>query len=346
MLVDEVNCRARRRGVRGPMSEQRPMKETLARALGLTADQARAALGAVRAVAEADGPPGVRAAQLLAVVSTTLDLGADWLRAPVATPAVVGAAFPDASARRALVDALLIPACIEGEVSAAGEAMVRSFAAALGVRSPWVGVLGALRARRVFAVQRQLVRRAPDGRRVLQRTWQEEGYRAIFSVLWFLLGRHRDPALAARYRALAGLPVGTLGRRFHDDLAGRNLAFPGEAGGLPERMIHHDLMHVVNEYDTEPAGECMLAGFYAGFAPGEWFTFIVVALATFHLGLPVSPAIVTPARHAFDPARVLAAYLRGRRLRVDVMGPWDYWALMPWTIEAAREHLGIAEPAA
>jgi len=79
---------------------------------------------------------------------------------------VVGAAFPDASARRAVVDALVIPACIEGEVSAAGEAAVRSFAAALGVRSPWVGVLGALRARRVFAVKRQLFRHAPDGHRV------------------------------------------------------------------------------------------------------------------------------------------------------------------------------------
>lgn len=316
------------------------------RALGLTVAQARAAFGAVRAVAEADGPARARGVELLAVTSATLELGEDWTRTPIAGPAEVGAVVLDASARRALVDALLIPACIEGEVSAAGEAAVRSFAAGLGVRSPWVGVLGALRRRRVFAVKRQLFRNAPDGRRVLQRAWQEEGVRAIFSVLWFVLGRHRDPALAARFRALAGLPVGTFGRQFHDALTGRDLAFPGEAGGMPERMIHHDLMHVVNEYDTDPAGECTLAGFYAGFAPGEWFTFIVVVLATFHLGMPVSPAIVAPARHAFDPARVLAAYLRGRRLQVDVMGPWDYWALMPLTIEAARERLGIGDRAA
>ena len=69
-----------------------------------------------------------------------------------------------------MVEALLIPACIETEVSAAALATVRSFAAELGVRSHWLTTLGALHRRRVFAVQRQLFRRSPDGRRVLART--------------------------------------------------------------------------------------------------------------------------------------------------------------------------------
>lgn len=68
-------------------------------------------------------------------------------------------------------------------------------------------------------------------------------------------------------------------------------------------------------------------------------------LTTFHLGLPVSAAIVEPARGAFDPARVVAAFLRGRRLAADVMGAWDYWALMPLPLEVVRERLGIAAAA-
>jgi hypothetical protein len=60
----------------------------------------------------------------------------------------------------------------------------------------------------------------------------------------------------------------------------------------------------------------------------------------------VSPAIVTPATGAFDPRRVLAAWLRGRRLNVDVLGRWDYWSLMPLTLDEARAHLGIARPVA
>lgn len=112
---------------------------------------------------------------------------------------------------------------------------------------------------------------------------------------------------------------------------------------MPERMIHHDIMHVLNHYDTDPAGECEIAGFYAGFCSGEAFTFIVTVLTTFHLGMKVSPAAVEPARGAFDPARVLSAFLRGRQLKVDVMGPWDYWALMPLSIGEAQRRLGLSD---
>lgn len=313
----------------------------LARELGLDPRQARTALAALRAVVEADGPARTAGADLLAVAATTLDLD-DWRETPPASPAEVRDAFPSASARRLLVDILLIPACIDGEVTAAGEAVVRGFARALGVRSPWLPVLAAMRDRRVFAVKRRLVTRSPDARRLLARTWAEDGVRGLWRALQFVLGRFVDPALAARFRALGALPEGTLGRTFFADLVARGLAFPGEPGGLPERMLHHDLMHVINGYDTDPAGECELAGFYAAFTQGEPFTFVVIALATFQLGLPVSPAVVLPARGALDPARFVAAFLRGRRLRVDVMGPWDYASLMPLPIAEVRARLGIA----
>jgi len=317
---------------------------TLARELDLTPSQARAAFGAARTVAEASGTPGPRAARLLEVAAATLELGDDWRAIPAASPTAVGEAFPAAAARRALVDALLIPAAIEGEVTAAGQAAVESFAAALGVRSHWVRLLDAMRRRRVLAVKQQIYRRSPDARRLFARMWAEEGIGGLWRALRFMLGVFSDPPLAARFRTLGALPEGTLGRRFHDDFVARGLSFPGEPRGLPERMIHHDLMHVINGYGTDPAGECELAGFYAAFCPGDSFTFMVTVLTTFQLGMPVSPAFVRSARGAFDPARVLAAYLRGRRLRVDVMGPWDYWSLMSLPIERAREQLGIAEP--
>lgn len=315
---------------------------SLAAVLGLTPLQARAAQGAVRAVVEADGPPRSVGARLLAVTAAALGLGdAD---VPVVAPAEVRDVFVTPAVRRGLIEALVIPACIEGEVTAAGEAVVRSYARALGVRSSWADILGPLRRRHAFAVQRRLVVRSPDARRLFARTWAEEGLVGIWRAVRYVLGRYTDPASAARFRALGSLPVGTYGRAFFDHLDARGLAFPGEPGGIPERMIHHDLMHVANGYDTDPAGECALAGFYAAFCPGDAFTFIVTALASFHLGLPVSPAAVTPARGAFDPPRVLEGFLRGRRLRVDVTGPWDYWSLLPLSLEEARARLGIAAP--
>ena len=122
------------------------------------------------------------------------------------------------------------------------------------------------------------------------------------------------------------------------------MTFPGEKNGMPERMVHHDLMHVLNGYDTNPAGECELAAFYAAFADGDAFTFFVIVLATFHLGLRVSPAIVRPARGAFDPERAVAAFVRGRSVHVDVMGAWNYWELMPLPLSEARARLGLSLP--
>ncbi|MBC8068179.1 MAG: hypothetical protein IAG13_07585 [Deltaproteobacteria bacterium] len=279
------------------------------------------------------------------MVAGALELSDDWRALPAATPRDVAESFSSPVARRILVEALLIPACIEGEVTQAGASVVRSFARSVRVRSHWVGIVGALHRRRTWPVKRQLFARSPDARRVLARTWAEDGLGGLWRALLFVAGRHVDRPLASRFRALGELSVGTLGRQFYDDFAARGLAFPGEPGGLPERMIHHDLMHVVNGYSTDPAGECELAGFYAGFSNGDSFTFIVTALATFQLALRVSPAIVSPARGAFDPARVLGAFLRGRRLNVDVMGAWDYWALMPLPLDVVRERLGIAETA-
>jgi hypothetical protein len=318
----------------------------LAHAFGLARLPAIAAFAATKAVVDADGAPvGARSAQLLDVVGRAL--GVVDGRGVGGVPDL-GLAFPAAAARRALCDALVIAACIEGEARAPRQAAVRTIARRLGVRSPWVRLLGALGRRDAFAVKRALVARAPDARRLFARTWQEEGLPGILRAVAFVLGRHRDAALAARYRALDACPAGSFGRAVSDHFASRRLAFPGEKGGLPERMLHHDLMHVLNGYDTDPAGECELAGFYAGSAGGDAFTFLVVALATFHLGLRVSPAAVAPARGAFDPERVLAAFLRGRRLRVDVMGQWNYWELMPLPVDEVRARLGIglAVPAA
>ena len=159
----------------------------------------------------------------------------------------------------------------------------------------------------------------------------------------FVLGLYRDAVLAARFHALAECPEGSFGRAVADHFRSRDIAFPGEKNGMPERMVHHDLMHVLNGYDTDPAGECELAGFYAAFADGDAFTFFVTVLATFHLGLRVSPAVVRPARGAFDPERVVAAFVRGRAVRVDVMGAWNYWELMPLPISEARERLAMRD---
>ena len=313
----------------------------LRRALSLTGEVCTSVFDAVRSVIHAEGEPGPRARRLLSLAAWTLDVEAT--RAVETSAEALARVFPEPRARRALVDALVLVAAIEGRVGRAGERAVTEVARSLGVASPWVDLLPALRQRRVFTIKRQLLRHSPDARRIFRRTWEEEGVLGLWRVLVFVLGLYRDPSLAARFRSLSSLPKGTFGRSLVDDFDARGLSFPGEKGGIPERMVHHDLVHVLNGYDPDPAGECEVGGFYAGFAEGESFTFLMIALATFHLALPVSPAVVVPAEGALDPERVLAAFLRGRRLKVDVMGPWNYWELFPLTMAEARAHLGISD---
>lgn len=308
----------------------------LSRSLGLAPEQASAAWEACRRVALSDGPLGAASARLLQVSAHALGVAPDDVM-----DTDVSQAFPTPALRRALVDALLIPACIEGEVTLERERAVIAIARELRVRSHWAELLPALRKRSVFAVKRALMPRSPDAKRMFQRIWREEGVLGVLRAFAFVLGLHRDADLAARFQALAACPEGSFGRSVSDHFREKGIAFPGEKGGVPERMVHHDLLHVLNGYDTDPAGECELAAFYAAFVEGDAFTFFVIVLAQFQLGLPVSPAIVVPARLAFDPERAIAAFLRGRSLRVDVMGAWNYWELMPLPMAEAQARLGL-----
>lgn len=316
----------------------------LARRFELTPDQAAVAIGALRTVLEAGGPIDPREEELLAACAEALELGDGWQAIAAVDAPRAAQAFTTPGARLHLVHALIVAACIDGEVAAGSVAAVGRFAATLGVRTRWLAVLGHMSRRRVLPIKLAIYRSSPDARRMFARTWQEDGVVGMWRVLRFLLGTsHVDPALAWRFRQLGLLPEGTLGRVFWASLSAQRIGFPGEPGGLPERMIHHDLMHVVNGYGTDPAGECEVAGFYAAFTPGEPFTFVMIVLATFHLGLPVSPTFVRPTTGAFDPRRFLRAFARGLRLQVDVMGAWDYWALMGLPIAEVRVRLGIDE---
>lgn len=290
----------------------------------------------MRTIARADGDAGERSLRLLDVSARALGV------APGGASSVdLASAFPAPAMRRGLVDVLVIPACIEGEVSVARERAVLGIAQKLGVRSHWAELLPALRRRRVLTVKRALASRSPDVRRLFRRTWQEEGVLGLLRAVVFVLGLHRDRALAARFHGLADCPEGSFGRAVADHFRTRGISFPGEKDGIPERMAHHDLLHVLNGYDTDPAGECELAAFYAAFVDGDAFTFFVTVLASFHLGLRVSPAAVTPACGAFDPERAVSAFVRGRSLRVDVMGAWNYWELMPLPLSEVQARLGL-----
>jgi hypothetical protein len=202
----------------------------LAHALGLSSDQALAAWEALRTIARADGHVDERSLRLIDVSARALGVARHE-----ASDVDLASAFPSPAMRRTLVDALVIPACIEGEISVARERAVLGIARALGVRSHWAELLPALRRRRTLTVKRALVSRSPDARRLFRRIWQEEGVLGLLRAVVFVLGLHRDPPLAARFHALADCPEGSFGRAVADHFRTRGITFPGEKNGSVER---------------------------------------------------------------------------------------------------------------
>jgi hypothetical protein len=72
-----------------------------------------------------------------------------------------------------------------------------------------------------------------------------------------------DPELAARWRALGGLPEGTLGRGVHDFYEARGFAVPGSPGSAPPLLAQHDWVHVLADYGTKVDAELEVFAFIA-----------------------------------------------------------------------------------
>jgi hypothetical protein len=72
-----------------------------------------------------------------------------------------------------------------------------------------------------------------------------------------------DPALAARWASLGGLPYGTLGRGVHDFYLARGFEFPGAPDSAPPLLAQHDWVHVLADYGTTVENELEVFGFIA-----------------------------------------------------------------------------------
>lgn len=240
--------------------------------------------------------------------------------------------------------ALMVTACLKSDgLSRTDCERVAAYAAVMGTDRGWIRALRYAARGQGHRISMVLARRAPDGRRILQDAWRRRGPLVVIDIIRSMSGRTKaDPALAQRFNALEQLPDGSVGRAFWTHLTERQIPLPGQPGGLLEGAVHHDLMHTLTGYDTDPAGECTLAGFYAGMLYPGWPAWILAALTTFELGLRVGPSFTVPTRHAFDLRRVWAAAQRGYAAKVRPLDEgWDYRPLMTLGLHEAREQLRL-----
>lgn len=311
----------------------------------LPAGVARTALAAIETVVRADGRLDAHEASLLGAVARAL--GVDEAREtpePV-TPETVAGAITDPSHRERLVQAMLVAALIDGEITAAERALVEDYAAALGVDEPRLHSLQRIMDGELRCLQFDILRRSPMVSDVIRHAWETRGLGGAWKTLAPLLpGRSlaQDAALAQRYLDLGALPAGTFGREYFDHMRARGFTLPGQAGGFPEGFIKHDLCHVLGGYDTDPCGECEVGAFIAGFLKRDPFGYLFMLLLHLHLGINIFEGDAT-GTFGFDPDRVLAALERGLRVNRDLYAvDFDWWPHFPRPLAEVRADFGIA----
>jgi hypothetical protein len=184
---------------------------------------------------------------------------------PAACPPIEPAEFAAALARRneifrtRIVQVMLLAALVVRPLPAEVAAQLRAFATALRVRDDMIDVAeeyaeGALDlANADFARNGYLASVTPDRLAVL--------HTAALDTAWGQVVA--DPALAARWRSLADLPVGTLGRGVADFYADRGFGYPGLPGSAPPLLAQHDWVHVLAGYGTALENEIEVFGFMA-----------------------------------------------------------------------------------
>jgi len=309
----------------------------------LDPEQARAVLGAMRRVATAAGSEPLHDADLSALAafhrlvlreSSVLDTGA----LEETSARSLAAAVTNAEQRTHVLQFLVVMALVDGDVDAKKIAIVLDYADALGVHEEAVRQLAELGRGNLAWV------RADIARQNLKSITGREVDESIDEWILPYRGASEQPQLAARYRELARLPVGTLGRTFVEFYRANSFAFPGEAAGLNERFASpHDSTHILSGYDTSPQGELLVSTFTAGMHKEEPMSgHILPVILSWHLGIELAklPGRITG---QLDPTKFWAAWERGAEVAVDVFGAsWSLWDAAEQPLDTLRSRYGIA----
>jgi hypothetical protein len=260
---------------------------------------------------------------------------------PDTTPAQLAALLPDAALAEQAVRLLTVMAFVDGALDADKIARVLQFAAALGVREPYVAEIAQAAQGEVQAALMDMTRMNLESITGRLPAPDED------AMAWFLPYRDApDPALAARFRALEALPGDSFGRTFWAFYRANGYAFPGEPEGLNQGFaVPHDATHVLAGYDTSPRGEILVSTFTAAMHPKRPMAgHVLPVIFSWHLGVEINE-VARSARGALDPEAFWEAWARGGAVTQDLFArDWDFWAAVDETVAGLRRRYGVPPP--
>ena len=272
----------------------------------------------------------------------------EWLGSPDAGPppgdagpAATAAAIVDPTARRHLIDAMVVGLLVDGHATEADADALARYAAALGVEADFgIGAVRLFAQRRRMRLRFHVMRRFWPIERIIASA-RERGWlrRLVPFVLAAVFGVWRHGPTRDRYAALRDLPEGTLGRELVDYFAANGFPLYGEPGAIDELIVFHDYSHVLAGYGTFPAHEILTAWFMAGYR-GVDLPLMLFPLIQFHLGVLLNP--VAPATEGlFDPRTALEALLRGYATTTDLTRDWDFWPEVALPLDEIKRRYNV-----
>ncbi len=293
----------------------------------------RSVLGALRTVVEADGAVTEPERALVLAVARLHRREIAWAEVAPSLPSEVAGVILDPHRRKRAVQLAIVAALASGRPSEARERAVADLARALAIPEGGLEVLHDLAHGHALFARFDVARR-------MRRFLADHDKTVDVTTFARFFGLTEDRELAARYRALAEFPEGSLGRAFYDQYVTNGFGFPGEQGSINEDFLFHDVGHLLAGYGTDPEGEIQQAAFQAGFTRKDGFLFLLFGILQFHLGLRLTPA-AKPEVGYFDPDAVLRAAARGAACTVDLSDHFAFWDWAPLPLAEVRRRCGV-----
>jgi hypothetical protein len=309
-----------------------------------TAQQAHAGLRAFKSTLARGGDlPATHREALSAVQKHLLrtDFDLDTL-API-EPEELAGLVTDRALREQFVSALVTFTMLSEHVDPAHADAVDAYAKTLGVAPPVLRELRDLAEQRYWRLRFDVIRRGP-GPDAMKKVYERDGALGVVKNVLGFAGLLENTEVADRYRALSSYPEGSLGKTLFDFYTARSFKFPGEKGGAPEGLLPHDLSHVLGGYDTDMRGEGQVLAFTAGYRREKVFDVLSFVLVQAQHGVRLTPLAEAYEGFLSTPhlvTEMVEAFARGNKCSVDLMGDWDFWAVMDRPVAELREEYGI-----
>jgi hypothetical protein len=228
------------------------------------------------------------------------------------------------------------------------ERHVESYLAEMGVETPYVAICRDTAHGHLVALHADMIRNSWTTEETIKGVFHGQLLEMARSKLSYY-GVGHDRKIADRWRNLGDCPNGSWGSAVYDFYQIKKFPFPGEKHGIYEIGAHHDWIHVLCDYDTDPEGEIDVFAFIAATMDDpKGFIHFLFTIALFQNatlstvgGRKVLIARADTLADVGAPGRLADSFRRASWCTADVMGGIEQFDYKDVPLEELRSRWNI-----